>query len=108
MIVLFVPEAVDEYGTMPPRERAAMLHAIEMLRAVGSSLGAPHSSSIRGSHGSLRELRPRGGRSPWRAIYRQRGDLMIILAVGPEAIQDRRGFERMVANAESRAAELLR
>lgn len=106
MKVLLVPEAVDEYKTMPLRERAAMSHAFEKLQAVGTNLGSPHSSHIQGSQGGLRELRPRGGRSPWRAVYRQHNDLMVILANGPEASQDRRGFERMVANAERRAAEL--
>lgn len=106
MIVLLVPEAVDEYWAMTKDERAAMSHAIEKLRALGSSLGAPHSSSVRGSSGGLRELRPRGGRSPWRALYRQHNDLMVILAIGPEADQDKRGIERMAAIAEHRAAEL--
>lgn len=106
VIVLLVPEAVEEYLAMPKDERAAMSHAIEKLRALGNNLGAPHSSGIRGSSGGLRELRPRGGRSPWRARYRQHNDLMVILAIGPEANQDKRGFERMVANAERRAAEL--
>ena len=36
----------------------------------GAGIGSAHSSQVKGS--SLRELRPRQGRSPWRAFYRRR------------------------------------
>jgi hypothetical protein len=58
--------------------------------------------------GGVRELRPRGGRSPWRPLYRRIGDVFVVLAVGPEAQNDRRGFDRAVSAAEERLGELLR
>ncbi len=45
------------------------------LGAYGPLLGYPHTSAVRGAEG-LRELRPRAGRSAWRALYRQVGELL--------------------------------
>ena len=39
-----------------------MLNAIAKLEAIGAELGYPHTSQVQGS--TVRELRPRGGRSP--------------------------------------------
>lgn len=55
---------------MPPGERMAMQEAVGKLEELGDQLGAPHTSQIKGVR-SLRELRPRSGRSPWRAFYRR-------------------------------------
>jgi hypothetical protein len=54
----------------------------------------------------LRELRPRAGRSAWRALYRQVGEVFVVAAVGPEARSDPRGFERAVRRALQRLADL--
>ncbi len=52
------------------------------------------------------ELRPRAGRSAWRALYRQVGDVFVLAAVGPEAQSDPRGFDRAVRRALRRLADL--
>ena len=85
-----------------------MLHAAQKLEAAGPRLGHPHSSAVQGERGKgLRELRPRAGRSRWRAIYRRVSpSTFVIFAVGPEAGIDRRGFDRAVARAAVRAEEL--
>jgi hypothetical protein len=54
----------------------------------------------------LRELRPRAGRSAWRALYRQVAKVLVVAAVGPEAQSDPRGFERAVRRALQRLADL--
>ena len=82
-------------------ERAALLHAVAKLEALGPSLLFPHQSAVRGAP-ALRELRPRGGRSPWRAFYRQHKDAFIVAAIGPEALIDPRAFDRAVRAAVSR------
>ncbi len=69
---------------------------------LGLLLGVPHTSQVKGS--SLRELRPRQGRSPWRAFYRRSGELLVVGAFGAEAIHDRLGFGRAVKAAEERIA----
>jgi hypothetical protein len=54
----------------------------------------------------LRELRPRAGRSAWRALYRQVGDMFVVAAVAPEAQSDPRGFGRSVRRAMQRLEKL--
>ncbi len=78
-----------------------MDHAMEKLEVLGGTLPFPHSSAVRGGEG-LRELRPRAGRSPWRAIYRQIADAMVIGSFGPEAQVNRKGFDRAVKAAKER------
>ncbi len=80
--------------------------AVAKLEAFGDQLGAPHSSQVKGSRVGIRELRPRSGRSPWRVLYRRVADAMVIVAVGPEAEHDPRGFGRAVRRAEERLKEI--
>lgn len=103
--VVYHSDAETELDLLPPAEQSALLHAVEKLDAMGDQLPYPHSSSVKGTQ--LRELRPRGGRSPWRAIYRRIGNLMIILAIAPEARHDKAGFDRAIRAAEDRLRTLL-
>ncbi|MET8362427.1 hypothetical protein AB0J68_02245 [Micromonospora sp. NPDC049580] len=52
------------------------------------------------------ELRPRGGRSRWRAFYSGVGAAFVVGSIGPEAGVNRRGFNRAVAAAEERIKEV--
>jgi hypothetical protein len=103
--VVYLPAAEEERDAMPANERNALQNAIDKLEAIGPTLGHPHTSAVRGAE-SLRELRPRAGRSPWRALYRQVGDRFVVAAVGPEAEHDRRGFARATGAAEQRLRDL--
>lgn len=76
------------------------------LAVMGESLGFPHSSGVRSIGGGLRELRPRAGRSPWRAFYRRIGDRLVVGSIGPEAESDPRGFERALRRAVDRLQQL--
>ena len=105
MEVEYHPEAKAELLRLPEREREAVREAVRKLRALGPTLGFPHSSAIRGAD-RLRELRPRAGRSRWRGFYRQIGQVMWVGAIGPEAEIDRLGFERAIRSAERRLATL--
>ncbi len=108
-VVRWHPEALAERdASWPPRERAAIVHAAQKLEAEGGRLSHPHSSAVQGEAGKgLRELRPRGGRSRWRPIYRQVApDTFLILAVAPEAAIDRAGFDTAVARASKRLSEV--
>jgi hypothetical protein len=100
--VVLLREAEAELSALPSGERIAMLHVIEKLRVLRTLLAAPHSSQVKGTN--LRELRPRAGRSRWRAFYRRIGAEMVIGAIGPEAIRDRLGFNRSVEAAATRLA----
>jgi hypothetical protein len=103
--VRFHPGALAERRALPLQERQAMANAVEKLMAHGPVLPYPHSSDVRGAD-RLRELRPRAGRSPWRALYRRMGDVFVVGAIAPEANVDRRGFARAVAAAEQRLGEI--
>lgn len=99
-------EAREELMRLPAVEPRAVMSAVAKLEAFGDQLGSPHTSQVKGSRVGIRELRPRSGRSPWRALYRRVVDTMVILAVGPEAEHDRRGFDRAVRRAEERLKEI--
>lgn len=101
--VRYLPAARAELDKLPAREREALFNAVRKLEALGLGLGYPHSSAVQGT--SLRELRPRAGRSPWRAFYEQAEEGFVIAAVGPEAQQDRRGFDRAIRDALERLTE---
>ena len=104
MDVQILAAAAGELEGLPLVERRAMLNALAKLRTFGSQLPFPHSSQVKSSQ--LRELRPRAGRSPWRAIYRQLGTRIIVLAIVPEALHDNRGLERGIRVAQERMLAL--
>lgn len=94
---------------MDVREQVAMQRAVAKLQALGSRLGFPHQSAIRGADNTvgLRELRPRAGRSRWRLLYSAlRTDTFIVLAIAPEAHVSKRRFRTAVVKASARFAEL--
>jgi hypothetical protein len=103
--VLLHPAASDELAKLPPRERSAMDHAFEKLRASGPLVPHPHSSNVQGAS-NIRELRPRAGNCPWRGFYRQVAEVIVIGAIGPEAKQNRRGFDRAIGAAQDRLDEI--
>jgi hypothetical protein len=104
--VILHPEAAQELAELPGAERTSILNAIEKLAVLGDMLGAPHSSSVKGARETLRELRPRAGRSRWRALYRRVGDRFVIAAIAPEAEVDPVRFRRSVDRALSWLAPL--
>ena len=106
MQVEFIPDAEFELNQLDTRERVAMLNVVEKLELLGERLPYPHSSAVKNT--KLRELRPRAGRSRWRAFYRRVGDLLVIGAIGPEANVDSREFARAVVAAEQRITEFER
>jgi len=107
--VVWHPEAIVERSAIgDATERVALQHAGDKLVAEGPQLRFPHQSAVQGPEGKgLRELRPRSGRSSWRAICRRFDkSTLVVLAVGPEAQSDRRGFDAAVRRARSRFKEL--
>jgi len=103
--VVYLPEAESERLMLPKVERNALIPAVETLETFGPQLGYPHTSAVQGFAG-LRELRPRAGRSPWRALYRRVGEVFVIAAVGPEAQSNQRGFDRAARQAGARLTEI--
>jgi len=103
--VVYLPDAEQERDKLPGNEREALYNAIRKLESIGPALGFPHTSAVKAAAG-LRELRPRRGRSQWRALYRQAGAKFVIAAIGPEAMHDPRGFGAACDAAQARLAEL--
>ena len=103
---MVLPEARDELRSVPVADRMAIAFSIEKLTVLGDQLGAPHSSAIRGASETLRELRPRAGRSRWRALYRRVGDQFVVAAIDPEAANNPTGFRGAVAKALARLSAL--
>jgi len=94
------PDAASELLALPPAEQTARLNAIAKLEAIGPTLGFPHTSQVQGAE--VRELRARAGRSPWRAFYRQVGQVLRIGAIGPEAAVKPRLFQAAIKRAVER------
>ena len=82
-----------------------MQNAFEKLEVYGDQLPFPHSSKVKGA-ANLRELRPRAGRSQWRAFYRRIAETLVVGAVGPEAQADLQGFRRAIRAANERLMQL--
>ena len=107
--VIWLPDADAELKAIEDaKEQVALRHVGEKLAVEGPRLGYPHSSAVQAEAGKgFRELRPRRGRSPWRAIYRQVNKTsFVVLAVGPEAEVNESGFNAAVKSAKSRFATL--
>lgn len=104
--VAFHEHAVGELLRLDAGDQGAIQHAREKLVALGDRLPFPHQSAIR-QGAPLRELRPRAGRCPWRALYARVDAGFVILAVVPEAQVDPRAFDRGVEAARRRLKALL-
>lgn len=102
--VRYLDEARAERDALPAGERVAIGHAAEKLKALGPLLPFPHSSDARGS-ARCRELRPRGGRSPWRPLYARIGQEFVIAAIAPDGATDPRGFAKACAAADERLSK---
>lgn len=107
--VLWLPEAIKEReAARPDKEIKAMMNAAEKLEHLGLRISSPHVRDVKGSDG-LWELRPRGGRSKWRPIYKRMAEsTFVILAVAPEVETNKRGYNLAIKNAEKRALELAK
>jgi hypothetical protein len=104
MKVIYLPEADRELQALEnkaPREIVAIDTAVHKLQELGLSLRYPHCSHVQ-EVANLWELRPRAGKSAWRAFYRRIGAEMVIGAIGPDAKVDRTGFRWTVAQAVAR------
>jgi DNA-binding XRE family transcriptional regulator len=80
----YLAEAILERDSLVPKRKRRSSTQRQSWQPLGPRLPYPHSSAVKGAD-RLRELRPRGGRSPWRAFYRQIGEEFVVAAIGPEA-----------------------
>lgn len=100
-VIWHVGAIEDRRDIQDKSERTAIDHSARKLEALGPALRYPHQSAVKASKISVRELRPRAGRSRWRALYiRVAPTTFAILAIAPEAHIDRSGFVRGVKRAK--------
>ncbi len=104
--VVFHPDGHKELHLLKRRSDSdydAVLAVIEKLKIHGPALKSPHQSGVKGDLGKgIRELRPTGGRTLVRPLYRRFDNLYLILAIGPEAMIDQPGFVNAVKRAQER------
>ncbi len=100
--VIYDPDAVVDLLAMKSKEEhRALLNAVRKLGELGERLGPPHMKQLKGDRAAaLRELRPRQGRSDWRAIYRRAGDFYVILAINRH-----KDFAALIQRAQARAQQ---
>lgn len=67
--VIVTDEFLVWFDELSTDENEDVVYIVRLLEQMGISLGAPHSSAIKGASFALRELRPRQGRSPLRIFY---------------------------------------
>jgi hypothetical protein len=98
--VIYDPDAVVDLLAMKSKEEhRALLDAVRKLGELGEQLGPPHMKPLKGDRAAaLRELRPRQGRSDWRAIYRRADGFYVILA-----IDRHKEFAALIERAQARA-----
>ena len=94
-------ESERELNALPAEEKNRDGACGGETKHLGDRLPFPHSSVVKGAT-KLCELRPRSGRSRWRAFYRPVRNIIIIGAIGPEAWFDRQGFRRAITAAQQR------
>jgi len=99
--VIYDVDAVNELVTSVKSKDAhrSIFNVVHKLREMGERLAPPHMKPLQGvATSGLRELRPKQGRSDWRAIYRRAGSVYVILAVDRHA-----SFQSLIARAAARA-----
>ncbi len=98
--------------SLDPADRRAVNRVVTLLEMLGVTLGAPHSSALRGSRFPLRELRPRSGASPLRLLYAfdPRREALVLLGgnKATEPVFYRRAIERAEALWIAHLARLTR
>src|SRR5260221_7621908 len=94
-------DELDEAGTED------VAQAVDVLESMGTSLGFPRSSSVKGASFALRELRvPSKGR-PLRVLYAFDPRRQAVLLLGGDKTGDGRFYERAVPRAEAIWSEYL-
>ncbi len=100
-LVFFDADAVRELATAvkSKEDKNAIFNAIDKLGQLGEHLVPPHMKPLQGG-ASLRELRPRQGRTDWRLIYARVGDAYVVLAIGRHD-----DFDALLTQGRRRLAE---
>jgi hypothetical protein len=104
--VVYHEQAVVEFEALrDKRQRKGVLTIVSILRQIGPKIVEPHAKPVQGTNG-LWELRPGGGKVIVRPLYARVDECeFVVLAIGPDAVVDTRGFDSAVKRAQKRAME---
>ena len=99
-------EVTDEFArwwqSLPGRAQEAIAHDVEVLRAVGPSLGRPWVDAVKGSrHANMKELRTMFGRSAFRILFAFDPRRTALLIVGGDKAGNARFYRRMIREADT-------
>jgi hypothetical protein len=87
----------------------AIFRSIEILKAMGPSLGRPHVDSIKGSRlSNLKELRTQVKRHVYRTFFAFDPTRKAIVLTGGDKVGDKRFYHRMIPLAEEIYADYQR
>ncbi|GAA4333724.1 hypothetical protein GCM10023144_25290 [Pigmentiphaga soli] len=98
-------EYTDEFGhwwnTLRADEQESVAASVQLLEALGPSLGFPHSSGIGTSrHGHMRELRTQHDGRPFRTLYAFDPRRTAILLIGADKTGNDRWYDLYVPIAD--------
>lgn len=97
--VIATDQFVDWYLSLDERDADAVEFSIGLLEQFGVTLGAPHSSRIRGT--PLHELRIQSGGRPLRAFYAFDPARQAVVLTGGDKTGDDRFYRTKIAAAVS-------
>jgi hypothetical protein len=95
--VIVTDQFADWYHSLDERDADAVEFSIGLLEQFGVTLGAPHSSRIRGT--MLRELRIQSGGRPLRAFYAFDPARQAVVLTGGDKTGDDRLYRTKIAEA---------
>jgi hypothetical protein len=103
--IIVTDQFVDWYDSLDEKDADAVEFSVGLLEQYGVTLGAPHSSKVRGT--DLRELRIQSGGRPLRAFYAFDPVRQAVLLTGGDKTGDGRFYRKMIAEATALWKEYL-
>jgi hypothetical protein len=98
--VIATDEFTEWYSELEDAVAEDVTEAVDLLGRMGTALGYPHSSAIRGAKAPLRELRIQSKGKPLRVFYAFDPDRNAVLLVGGDKTGDGRFYQRLTRAAE--------
>lgn len=102
------PEFAEWYESQDDDAKEDILASVEVLKAIGPSLGRPHVDTLKGCrHANMKELRVQTNGSPFRIFFAFDPKRQAVLLVGGNKEGDSRFYKKMIPQAEALYDEYL-
>lgn len=106
--VVVTDEFKDWHEALSLDEQEPVFRLVTLLEELGTTLGYPYSSAIRGSPYPLRELRVQRHGKPYRVFYAFDPERQAVLLLGGDKSGKDRFYEEQVPKAEALWEQYLR